>query len=494
MIDFPILSSLIILPLLGAILLLFISGEHDLVAKNSRAVSLWVTLSHFVLTIVLWFGFDFSEPDYQYQELLALLPAYNISFHLGIDGVSLLFVILSSFLTLVCVIISWNSITYRVKEFLIAFLLLESLIMGVFSSLNIVLFYVFFESLLIPMFLIIGIWGGKNRIYASYKFFLYTLAGSVLFLIAILVIAAISGTTSIPELSVVYIDTNLQKILWLAFFASFAVKVPMWPFHTWLPDAHVEAPTAGSVILAGVLLKVGGYAFYRLSLPILPDASQYFAPMMMILGIIAIIYTSLVALVQEDIKKLIAYSSVAHMGFVVIGLFTLNEQGMQGAIMQMISHGLISSALFISVGVIYDRRKSRLIEDFGGLVNIMPKYSLLFMIFTLSSIGLPGTSGFIGEFLILLGAYKFSSYVAVGAVFGLVLGAAYMLWLYKRVIFGNLEKSEITNLKDLNFKESITLTSLGIGAIWFGIFPGLILNTMQISVEQVIDQVLIIAR
>jgi len=375
----------------------------------------------------------------------------------------------------------------RLKEFLIAILVLESFMIGVFCSLDLVIFYLFFEAGLIPMFLIIGIWGGPKRVYAAFKFFLFTLLGSVLMLVAIISIYWITGTTDITEIFVVKIPVELQYILWLAFFSSFAVKMPMWPFHTWLPDAHVEAPTAGSVILAAILLKMAGYGFLRFSIGMFPVASEYFAPLVFTLSIIAIIYTSLVALAQEDMKKLIAYSSVAHMGFVTLGIFTFTTQGIEGSIFQMLSHGLISAALFLCVGVLYDRMHSRLISSYGGIVNILPKYSLFFAIFMLGAVGLPGTSGFVGEILVLLGAFQKNFLVAILASIGVILGAAYMLWLYKRVIFGEIKSKELTELKDLNLSEGIMLFLLAGLTLFFGFYPNLILDTIHVSVDKLIN-------
>ena len=416
------------------------------------------------------------------------MPAFDIAYHLGIDGISLFFVILSALLTVLCVGASWESVKDRVKEYMIAFLILETLMIGMFSSLDLILFYVFFEGVLIPMFIIIGVWGGPRRNYAAFKFFLYTLAGSVLMLLAILAMAFQAGTTDITKLLTHDFPIRLQPWLWLAFFASFAVKVPMWPVHTWLPDAHVEAPTAGSVILAGVLLKFGGYGFLRFSLPMFPVASADFAPFIYGLSVVAIIYTSLVALAQEDMKKLIAYSSVAHMGFVTLGTFTATIQGIEGAVIQMLSHGVVSAALFLVVGVVYDRMHSRDIATYGGLVNRMPVYALVFMIFMLASVGLPGTSGFVGEFLVLVGAFKANSWVAALAATGVILGAAYMLYLYRRVIFGKLTKEDLKSITDLSPREMAVFAPLVLVVIFMGVYPIPFLDAMHVSVENLIER------
>jgi len=423
---------------------------------------------------------------YQFEEHKLWIPNWGISYHVGLDGLSLPFVVLTTFLISISILASFNSIKKRITEYMISFLVLESLLIGMFSSLDIILFYIFFESVLIPMFLIIGIWGGKRRIYASFKFFLYTLAGSLLMLIAILVIFWNVGSTDLSALMSVNFSKETQIWLWLAFFTAFAVKVPMWPVHTWLPDAHVEAPTAGSVMLAGILLKMGGYGLIRFSLPLFPEASIFFAPFVFTLSIIAIIYTSLVALVQTDMKKLIAYSSVAHMGFVTLGLFTFKIQGVQGAVMQMISHGLVSAALFLCVGLIYDRMHTREIKSYGGVVNVMPFYSFSFMVFMLASVGLPGTSGFVGEILVLISAFGYSPWLALLAGSSLILGAAYMLWLYKRVVFGEITHKSIQSLKDLTLRERCTLVPLLILVLILGIFPNVILDLTEKPVLELI--------
>ncbi len=486
MTDWPILSLVTFLPTVGALFILVIRGDEETMARNARSTALWTSLITFVVSLLLWIDFDTTTADFQYVEKIAWIPSFGINYHMGVDGISMLFVILSTFLTPLCVLASWESIESRVKEYMIAFLLLETLMVGMFSALDFVLFYVFFEGVLIPMFLIIGIWGGVNRVYAAFKFFLYTLTGSVLMLIAILVMYYDADTTSIPTLLEHSIDPGLQIWLWLAFFASFAVKVPMWPVHTWLPDAHVEAPTAGSVILAGVLLKMGAYGFLRFSVPMLPFATEFFTPLIFVLSIVAIIYTSLVALAQEDMKKLIAYSSVAHMGFVTLGIFTLTFQGLEGALVQMLSHGVVSAALFLCVGVVYDRIHSREIARYGGLVHCMPKYAAVFMIFMLASVGLPGTGGFVGEFLILVGLFQVNTWVALLATTGIILGAAYMLYLYRRVIFGRLTKDELMTMLDLSPREIAVFAPLVAVTLWMGIYPAPFLDVMSASVSNLI--------
>jgi|TARA_B110000259_G_scaffold164778_1_gene191075 NADH-quinone oxidoreductase subunit M len=482
--NFPILSSITLLPVIGALFILFSKSEKNQ-NRNAINLSLFSSIVNLFLTIFLWYSFDKSVEGFQFVEEKNWISGF-IKFKFGIDGISIMFIVLTAFITPVCIISCINSVKTRLKEFLIAILILETFMIGVFCSLDLVVFYIFFEAGLIPMFLIIGIWGGPKRVYAAFKFFLFTLLGSVLMLVAIISIYWITGTTDITQIFEIKIPVKYQYILWLAFFSSFAVKMPMWPVHTWLPDAHVEAPTAGSVILAAILLKMAGYGFLRFSIGMFPIASEYFIPLIFTLSIIAIIYTSLVALMQEDMKKLIAYSSVAHMGFVTLGIFTFTPQGIEGSIFQMISHGLISAALFLCVGVLYDRVQSRLISSYGGIVNILPKLSLVFAIFMLGALGLPGTSGFVGEILILLGAFQKSFLVAILASIGIIFGAAYMLWLYKRVIFGKLEKIELKELKDLNFSEGIVLFSLAVLVLFFGFYPNLILDTAHISVEELI--------
>ena len=448
----PLLSLITFLPLVGAIFILTIRGDEEIVVRNTRNVALWTSAVTFFLSLIIWFQFDRSTADFQFVERVDWMPGFNISYHMGVDGISMLFVLLTTLLTPICVLASWDSIKVRVKEYMIAFLVMETMMVGMFCALDLVVFYIFFEGVLIPMFLVIGVWGGPRRVYASFKFFLYTLLGSVLMLLAILVMYFKAGTTDIPTLMKFTFPAGMQTWLWLAFFASFAVKVPMWPVHTWLPDAHVEAPTAGSVILAGVLLKFGGYGFLRFSLPMFPEATIEFAPLIFTMSVIAVIYTSLVALAQEDMKKLIAYSSVAHMGFVTVGIFTLNSQGIEGGIYQMLSHGIVSAALFLVVGVVYDRMHSREISTYGGLVNRMPVYALGFMIFMLASVGLPGTGGFVGEILVLVGIFQVNAWVCALMATGVILGAAYMLYLYRRVIFGQLTKDNLKKiLKSSNF-------------------------------------------
>jgi len=481
MFGFGILSGLIFLPLVGAAFILALRGDSAPVQNNARWAAIITTLATFILSLVAWNRFDIANPGFQLLEQKVWLGE-TILYKLGVDGISMPFILLTTFLMPFCILASWHSIETRVREYMIAFLVLETLMIGVFAALDVVLFYVFFEGGLIPMFLIIGIWGGKRRIYASFKFFLYTLAGSLLMLLAIFVMYGVAGTSDITVLLKTHFDPSIQKWLWLAFFASFAVKMPMWPVHTWLPDAHVEAPTAGSVILAGILLKMGGYGFLRFSVPMFPDASQYFAPLVFTLSVIAIIYTSLVALVQEDIKKLIAYSSVAHMGFVTMGIFALNQQGVQGAVFQMISHGLVSGALFLCVGVVYDRMHTREIAAYGGLVNRMPLYAVAMLIFTMANVGLPGTSGFVGEFLTLLGAYKANTWVAFFATTGVILSAAYALFLYRRVIFGVLDKPSLADIQDLDRRELVLLVPLVVLTIYYGVQPGPILDACAASV------------
>ncbi|MCO6050726.1 NADH-quinone oxidoreductase subunit M [Mesorhizobium sp. RP14(2022)] len=488
MTGWPILSLLTYLPLVGALLILFVRDEGEAGRRNIRAIALITTVFVFLLSIPLWAGFDNSNPGFQFVEKLDWLDA-GISYHMGVDGISMLFVVLTAFLMPLCILASWQSVEKRVKEYMIAFLVLETLMIGVFCALDVVLFYVFFEAGLIPMFIIIGVWGGKRRVYASFKFFLYTLLGSVLMLLAIMAMYWQAGTTDIPTLLAHDFPSNMQTWLWLAFFASFAVKMPMWPVHTWLPDAHVEAPTAGSVILAGILLKMGGYGFLRFSLPMFPEASAYFAPFVFTLSVVAIIYTSLVALMQEDIKKLIAYSSVAHMGFVTMGIFALNAEGIQGAIFLMLSHGLVSGALFLCVGVIYDRMHTREIAAYGGLVNNMPKYAVAFLIFTMANVGLPGTSGFVGEFLSLMGAFKANTWVALFACTGVILSAGYALWLYRKVIFGALTKENLKSLLDLSPREKVVLYPLVALVILFGVYPAPVFDVTTASVNALIDNV-----
>ncbi|KQT60454.1 MULTISPECIES: NADH-quinone oxidoreductase subunit M [unclassified Aureimonas] len=480
--DFPILSLVTFAPLVGVVLIMLMGGETPAQKHNIRLIALYTTVITFVLSLFVWGSFDETDPGFQMVERADWLGT-GITYHMGVDGISLLFVILTTFLMPICILASWESVQTRVKEYMIAFLVLETLVVGVFCSLDIVLFYIFFEGGLIPMFLIIGVWGGKRRVYASYKFFLYTFLGSVLMLVAMMAMYWTAGTSSIPELLQARFPAEMQTWLWLAFFASFAVKMPMWPVHTWLPDAHVEAPTAGSVILAGILLKLGGYGFIRFSLPMFPLASADFAPLVFALSAVAIIYTSLVALMQEDIKKLIAYSSVAHMGFVTMGIFAANEQGLQGAIFQMLSHGLVSGALFLCVGVVYDRMHTRDIAAYGGLVSRMPAYATVFLLFTMANVGLPGTSGFVGEFLTLLGVFRANTWVAIFATTGVILSAAYALWLYRRVIFGALTKDSLKGILDLDRREKILLYPLAVLTIFFGVYPMPVFNVTAASVD-----------
>lgn len=487
MTDWPILSTVTFLPLVGVVLILLIKDDGETAKRNIRNVALFTTLFVFVLSLIIWAGFDNSNSGFQMEEKISWLGG-GINYHMGVDGISVLFVVLSGFLMPFCVLASWETVKDRLKAYMIAFLLLEVAVVGVFCALDAVLFYVFFEGSLIPMFIIIGVWGGPRRVYASLKFFLYTFLGSVLMLVAIMVMYWQAGTLDIPTLLHYKFPVHMQFWLWFAFFASFAVKLPMWPVHTWLPDAHVEAPTAGSVILAGILLKLGGYGFIRFSLPMFPVASADLAPFVFTLSLIAIIYTSLVALVQEDMKKLIAYSSVAHMGYVTMGIFAANEQGIEGAIYQMLSHGIVSAALFLCVGVIYDRMHTREIAAFGGLANNMPKYAVAFMVFTMANIALPGTSGFLGEFLTLIGVFQVNSWVAVIATTGVILSASYALYLYRRVIFGKLDKESLKMLLDLSPREKFILYPMIILTVFFGFYPTPILNTTAAAVEALVNQ------
>jgi NADH-quinone oxidoreductase subunit M len=485
MTSWPILSVITFLPLLGALFIAFLNEDEDGV-HNARWVALWTTLITFAVSLIILWRFDPSSADFQFVEKRPWLGG-AITYSMGVDGISLPFVILTTALLPICIVASWSAIQTRVREYMIAFLVLETLMVGTFCALDLVLFYLFFEGGLIPMFLIIGVWGGPRRVYASFKFFLYTLLGSVLMLLAIMAMYWSAGTTDIPTLLHHAFPRSLQTWAWFAFLASFAVKMPMWPVHTWLPDAHVEAPTAGSVILAAILLKMGGYGFLRFSLPMFPEASHDLAPLIYTLSIVAIIYTSLVALVQEDMKKLIAYSSVAHMGFVTMGIFAMTAQGIAGGIFQMISHGIVSAALFLCVGVVYDRMHTREIAAYGGLVNRMPVYAFAFMVFTMANVGLPGTSGFVGEFLSLIGTFRVNTWVAALATFGTILSAAYALWLYRKVIFGKLEKPSLFNIRDIGWREMIILAPLVILTIVFGIYPKPVLDLSAASVTQLMD-------
>ena len=483
--DIPILSSLILLPTIGAIFIFFSKSNVEKY-NSSKYIALFISTANFILSLYLWFVFDNSISEFQFVENRKWIAGL-VNYKVGVDGISILFIILTTFITPLCVISVNTTVKKRLKDFLISILLLETLMIGVFCSLDLVVFYLFFEGGLIPMFLIIGIWGGERRVYSAFKFFLFTLLGSVLMLVAIITIYWLTGTTDVEALYEIGIETKYQNLLWLAFLSSFAVKTPMWPVHTWLPDAHVEAPTAGSVLLAAILLKMAGYGFIRFSIGLFPVASDYFVPLIYALSLIAIIYTSLVALMQEDMKKLIAYSSVAHMGFVTLGIFTLTQQGIEGGIFQMISHGLVSAALFLCVGVVYERMHTRLIKDYGGVVSVMPKYAIVFMVFALGSLSLPGTSGFIGEFLILMGAFKKSFFVAAVASIGVILGAAYILWLYKRVIFGKIINQDVKKLIDLNNSEIFILWSLAIPILFFGFYPEPLINTIEVSINNLIE-------
>ena len=483
--NFPILSSLILLPTIGAIFILFSKSSNNKY-QSSKYVALFISLANFLLSLYLWYIFDKTLIDFQFLENKEWLSGF-INYKVGVDGISILFIVLTTFITPICIISVNATIKYRLKDFLIAILVMETFMIGVFCSLDLVVFYLFFEAGLIPMFLIIGIWGGERRVYSAFKFFLYTLLGSVLMLIAIISIYWIAGTTDVEKLYEIGIDAKYQNLLWLAFFSSFAVKTPMWPVHTWLPDAHVEAPTAGSVLLAAILLKMAGYGFIRFSLGLFPIASEYFAPLIYALSLIAIVYTSLVALMQDDMKKLIAYSSVAHMGFVTLGIFTMSQQGIEGSIFQMISHGLVAAALFLCVGVVYERYHTRIINKYGGLVSVMPRYAIVFMVFTLGALGLPGTSGFIGEFLILLAVFQKNFLVAIIASLGVILGAAYMLWLYKRVVFGEIINQKLKSMNDLQKFEMLILLSLVVPIIFFGFYPEPLIHSIQASVENVLN-------
>lgn len=486
MTTWPILSVTTFLPLVGALIVYLSRGDDEAAKRNSRWIALWTTLITFAVSVLLVMRFDPSNADFQFVEKANWL-ATGITYHMGVDGISLPLVILTTAIMPFCIIASWKAITNRVREYMMAFLILETLMVGTFSALDLVLFYLFFEGGLIPMFLIIGVWGGPRRVYASFKFFLYTLLGSVLMLLAIMALYWNGGTTDIPTLMHTAVPRSLQTWAWLAFFASFAVKMPMWPVHTWLPDAHVEAPTAGSVVLAAILLKMGGYGFLRFSLPMFPLASHDFAPLIFTMSAIAIIYTSLVALMQEDMKKLIAYSSVAHMGFVTMGIFAGTMQGVAGGVFQMISHGIVSGALFLCVGIVYDRLHTREIAAYGGLVNRMPLYALTFMVFTMANVGLPGTSGFVGEFMTLLGTFKVSIPTAFFATSGVILSAGYALWLYRKVVFGALVKPSLMSVKDLTFRECVTLFPLIALTILFGVYPKPVLDMSAASVQQLVN-------
>ncbi|MEM9277818.1 MAG: NADH-quinone oxidoreductase subunit M [Pseudomonadota bacterium] len=486
MTDWPILSTITFLPLVGAFLIMLIPTDSPVAERNVKNVAFFTTAFTLIASLLIWINFDNTVVGFQFVERHEWVGEF-MAYHMGVDGISMLFVILTTFLMPFCILASWKSVKSGVKEYMIAFLVLETFMIGVFCALDLMLFYIFFEAGLIPMFLIIGIWGGKRRVYASFKFFLYTLVGSVLMLLAMMAMYWEAGTTDIPELLAYDFPASMQTWLWLAFFASFAVKMPMWPVHTWLPDAHVEAPTAGSVILAAVLLKMGGYGFLRFSLPMFPLASAEFATLVFVLSVVAIIYTSLVALMQEDIKKLIAYSSVAHMGYVTMGIFAANANGIQGGIYQMLSHGLISGALFLCVGVVYDRMHTREIAAYGGLVNRMPNYAVVFLIFTMANVGLPGTSGFVGEFLTLLGIFQVNTWVALFATIGVILSAAYALWLYRRVIFGALEKESLKAILDLDTREKAIIYPLVVLVIFYGVYPMPVFDATAASVDALIQ-------
>ena len=484
---FPILTIMIALPLAAAIWCLFTPGDEEARARQSRWIALAVTLVDLALGVVLWSSYDVGGPRWQFVEHVDLFGRF--AWALGMDGIALMLTMLTVFLMPICIGASWESIQRRVPEYMAAFLFMETLMIGVFAAQDLLLFYIFFEGGLIPMYLIIGVWGGAERVYASYKFFLYTLLGSVLMLIAMLWMISYAGTTDVPTLMQTDFPAGVQKWLFLAFFASFAVKMPMWPLHTWLPDAHVQAPTAGSVILAGVMLKMGGYGFIRYALPMFPIGSAELAWLIWALSIVAVVYTSMVALVQADMKKLIAYSSVAHMAFVTIGLFAFNRQGLEGSVIMMLSHGVVSGALFLCVGVIYDRLHTREISRYGGLAHNMPRYALLFMLFTMASIGLPGTSGFVAEFLSLIGAYQISSIVAFGCTTGIILGAAYMLYLYRRIIFGSLDKPDVMAMRDLSLREVALLVPMAAVILWMGVYPESFLRPIRGDIGLLLDRV-----
>jgi NADH-quinone oxidoreductase subunit M len=487
----PLLSLVTFVPLVGTAFILMARGDDAVVARNARFIGLWTSLIDLALSLVVWFEFDPSTADFQFVERAnwVTIGGFQFTYHMGIDGISLFFILLSTLLTLLSIVSAWEVIQFRVKEFMIAFLVLETLMVGIFCALDFVLFYMFFEGVLVPMFLIIGVWGGSNRIYSAFKFFLYTFLGSILMLLAVIAVYFQTGTTDIVVALTHNFPAGLQRWLWLAFFASFAVKVPMWPVHTWLPDAHVEAPTAGSVILAGILLKLGGYGFLRFSLPMFPLASAYFTPLIFTLSAIAVIYTSLVALAQIDMKKLVAYSSIAHMGFVTMGTFAVTSEAVQGAVIQMLSHGLVSGALFLCVGVLYDRLHTHEIARFGGLIERMPAYAFVLMVFTLAAVGLPGTSGFVGEFLILIGTFKVSTLETTLAATALFLGPAYMLYLYRRVIFGTITRADLRNMLDLSLREKVVFAPLLILVVWMGFYPSSFLRPIQMSVDHLVQQV-----
>ena len=483
MTNIPILSLLIFFPFIGALVILLINKNDQSYEKKVKEIGLWVSIINFLLSLILLYSFDKTESQFQFIENFKLINDLGIYYYLGIDGISLSFILLTTLLIPICIITSWNKISKNVSYFIALFLIIECFLIGVFSSLDLFIFYIFFEGSLIPLFLIIGIWGGSNRVYASYKFFLFTIFGSLLMLLGIITLYFYSGTSQLTLLINTNIPFILQIWLFLSFFASFAIKIPMWPFHTWLPDAHVEAPTAGSVILAGIILKLGGYGFLRFSLPLFPEASEFFAPFIFILSLIAIIYISLVALAQTNIKKLIAYSSVAHMGFVTIGIFSRNLEGLQGSVFQMISHGLISAALFLSAGFLIDKMKTKNIDNFGGLWNQMPIFSVFFLVYCLGAISFPGTTGFIGEFLILLGAFKINFLIAFIAAFGVILSACYVLWLYNRVCFGN---NNFRGISDLNAQEMLVFLIFLLLIVILGIYPNFLISFYELSTNMLI--------
>ncbi len=485
---FPLLSLITWLPIVGVAIIASVRGDEETVASNARWTALWTSLIVLAISLVIWVKFDRADAGFQFVESVAWLPEYKVGYKMGVDGISVLFVLLSTVLTPICILASWESIQTKVREYMIAFLILETMMVGMFCALDFIVFYMFFEAVLIPMYLIIGVWGGPRRVYAAVKFFLFTLTGSVLMLLALLAMWLQAGTTDIPTLMHTQFPAAMQTWLFLAFFASFAVKVPMWPVHTWLPDAHVEAPTAGSVILAGVLLKMGAYGFIRFSIPMLPLASHYFAPFVFTLSVVAVIYTSLVALAQEDMKKLIAYSSVAHMGVVTIGLFTFNEQGIQGGLFMMLSHGVVSAALFLIVGVVYDRIHSREIARYGGLADRMPGYALAFMLFSMASVGLPGTAGFVGEFYVILGALQVNFWLAMLGGAGMILGAAYTLYLYRRVVFGKITRDDLRHIADLSPREWAVFAPLIVLTLWMGIYPSSFTGFWDASVAAMVKQ------
>ena len=485
--QFPILSFITFLPLVGAFLVMMMRGEADAIRNNVVNVGAFVSFSVFVLSLAVLFQFDKTSADFQLVEEFVWFDQLNLTYKMGVDGISIFFVMLSTLLIPLCILLCKNSVQSRIREYVVALLVLETLMIGTFCALDGILFYIFFEGVLIPMFILIGVWGGANRVYAAFKFFLFTLLGSVLMLLALIYLFIENGTTDIVTLMQNPVAVQAQFWLFIAFFASFAVKMPMWPVHTWLPDAHVEAPTGGSVILAGVLLKMGGYGFLRFSIPMFPLATAELAPYIYWLSVIAIVYTSLVALVQTDMKKMIAYSSVAHMGYVTLGIFTATTQGVEGAIFQMISHGLISAALFICVGVVYDRLHTRDLSRYGGIVKNMPKYATLFMLFMLGSVGLPGTSGFVGEFLVLLGAFQIDTMIGTLAATGLVLGATYMLWLYRKIIFGAVEHKDAANMADVNMTEKIALVPLALLVLWLGVQPNFVLDRISPAVDSLLS-------